>query len=157
MKKMFLFIVGRPSFFLFKTKICIGRCLTRYLSISYWDLIKFPYFADTTKRGVRGWRRSKDKVKTRWLYKRKKLRNCLHLLLLQHCNSSNPMIAHTIAIFASSSSWYSIICMLSLTNTKSMAKKTLKERQGTHRRENRCWVVAPQYSYVVCFLYRTLL
>jgi hypothetical protein len=25
--------------------------------ISYWDLIKFPYFADTTKRGVRGWKR----------------------------------------------------------------------------------------------------
>ncbi len=24
-------------------------------SISYWDLIKFPYFAETTKRGVRGW------------------------------------------------------------------------------------------------------
>jgi hypothetical protein len=23
-------------------------------SISYWDLIKFPYFTDTTKRGVRG-------------------------------------------------------------------------------------------------------
>jgi len=26
------------------------------LSISYWDLIKFPYFTDTTKRGVRGWK-----------------------------------------------------------------------------------------------------
>jgi len=25
-------------------------------SISYWDLIKFPYFTDTTKRGVRGWK-----------------------------------------------------------------------------------------------------
>jgi hypothetical protein len=26
-------------------------------SISYWDLIRFPYFADTTKRAVRGWKR----------------------------------------------------------------------------------------------------
>jgi len=25
-------------------------------SISYWDLIKFPYFTDTTKRGVREWK-----------------------------------------------------------------------------------------------------
>ncbi len=25
-------------------------------SISYWDLIKFPYFADTTERGDRGWK-----------------------------------------------------------------------------------------------------
>jgi hypothetical protein len=27
---------------------------TESFSISYWDLIKLPYFADTTKRGVRG-------------------------------------------------------------------------------------------------------
>jgi len=25
-------------------------------SISYWDLIKFPYFTDTSKRGGRGWK-----------------------------------------------------------------------------------------------------
>jgi hypothetical protein len=25
-------------------------------SISYWDLIKCPYFADTTERGDRGWK-----------------------------------------------------------------------------------------------------
>jgi hypothetical protein len=25
-------------------------------NISCWDLIKFPYFTDTTKRGVRGWK-----------------------------------------------------------------------------------------------------
>jgi hypothetical protein len=25
-------------------------------SISYWDLIKFPYFADTTERGDKGWK-----------------------------------------------------------------------------------------------------
>jgi hypothetical protein len=25
-------------------------------SISYWDLIKVPYFTDTTKRGDRGWK-----------------------------------------------------------------------------------------------------
>ncbi len=25
-------------------------------SISYWDLIKFPYFADTIERGDRGWK-----------------------------------------------------------------------------------------------------
>jgi len=34
--------------------------------IWYWDLIKFPYFMDTTKRGVRGWkeaqRQGEDKV-----------------------------------------------------------------------------------------------
>jgi hypothetical protein len=29
--------------------------------ISYWDLIKFPYFAEATIRWVRGW-------KTGWLY-----------------------------------------------------------------------------------------
>jgi hypothetical protein len=29
-------------------------------SISYWDLIKFPYYADTTKRG--GERQGEDKV-----------------------------------------------------------------------------------------------
>ncbi len=35
-------------------------------SISYWDLIKCPYFADTTERGDRGWkevqRQGEDKV-----------------------------------------------------------------------------------------------
>jgi hypothetical protein len=35
-------------------------------SISYWDLIKFHYFADTSKRGVRGWkeaqRQGEDRV-----------------------------------------------------------------------------------------------
>ncbi len=35
-------------------------------NISYWDLIKFPYFADTTKRGDNGWkqaqRRGEDRV-----------------------------------------------------------------------------------------------
>jgi hypothetical protein len=36
-------------------------------SISYWDLIKFPYFTDTTKRGIRGERRPKDRVKTGWI------------------------------------------------------------------------------------------
>jgi hypothetical protein len=25
-------------------------------SISYWDLIKFPSFVDTIKRGVKGWK-----------------------------------------------------------------------------------------------------
>jgi len=39
-------------------------------SISYWDLIKFPYFTDTTERGVRGWkeaqRRGEDWV-TLWI------------------------------------------------------------------------------------------
>jgi hypothetical protein len=25
-------------------------------SVSYWDLIKFPYFTDISKRGVRGWK-----------------------------------------------------------------------------------------------------
>ncbi len=38
-------------------------------SISYWDLIKFPYFTDTTKRAVRGWkeaqRQGEDKVTLR--------------------------------------------------------------------------------------------
>jgi len=29
---------------------------TESFSISYWDLIKFPYFTDTTKRGVKGWK-----------------------------------------------------------------------------------------------------
>jgi len=36
-------------------------------SISYWDLIKFPYLTDITKRGVRGWRRPKERVKTGWI------------------------------------------------------------------------------------------
>jgi hypothetical protein len=35
-------------------------------SISYWDLIKFPSFVDTTKRGVRG---VKGGPKTGWLYR----------------------------------------------------------------------------------------
>jgi hypothetical protein len=35
-------------------------------SISYRDLIKFPYFADTTKRGVK--RRPNERVKPGWLY-----------------------------------------------------------------------------------------
>jgi hypothetical protein len=37
--------------------------------ISYWDLIKCPYFADTTQRGDRGERRPKDRVKTGLLCK----------------------------------------------------------------------------------------
>jgi hypothetical protein len=40
-------------------------------SIPYWDLIKFPYFTDTTKRGVRGWkeaqRQGEDRVTLRYL------------------------------------------------------------------------------------------
>jgi hypothetical protein len=35
-------------------------------SISYWDLMKFPYFSDTTKKGFRGWkeaqRQGEDRV-----------------------------------------------------------------------------------------------
>ncbi len=31
-------------------------------SISYWDLIKFTNIADTTKRGVRGWKEAQRKV-----------------------------------------------------------------------------------------------
>jgi hypothetical protein len=27
-------------------------------SISYWDLIKFPYYADTTERRDRGWKQA---------------------------------------------------------------------------------------------------
>jgi hypothetical protein len=27
-------------------------------SISYWDLIKFAYFVDTTERGDRGWKQA---------------------------------------------------------------------------------------------------
>jgi hypothetical protein len=27
-------------------------------SISYWDLIKFPYFVDTTEGGDRGWKQA---------------------------------------------------------------------------------------------------
>jgi hypothetical protein len=38
-------------------------------SISYWDLIKYPYFADTTERGDRGWkeaqRQGEDRVNLR--------------------------------------------------------------------------------------------
>jgi hypothetical protein len=41
-------------------------------SISYWDLIKFPYFPDTTERGDRGWnqrvifRITLSSFKTKW-------------------------------------------------------------------------------------------
>jgi hypothetical protein len=28
------------------------------LSISYWDLIKFPYFVDATERGDGGWKQA---------------------------------------------------------------------------------------------------
>ncbi len=37
------------------------------LTLSLW-IIKFPYFMDTTKKGVRGERRPQNKVKTRWIY-----------------------------------------------------------------------------------------
>ncbi len=34
-------------------------------SISYWDLIKFPYFVVTTKRGVRGWKEAQRQNENR--------------------------------------------------------------------------------------------
>jgi hypothetical protein len=41
--------------------------------VSYWDLIKFHYFAYTTERGDRGWkqaqRQGEDRVRTGWLYR----------------------------------------------------------------------------------------
>jgi hypothetical protein len=34
-------------------------------SISYWDLIKFPYFTDTAKRGVREWKEAQSQGEDR--------------------------------------------------------------------------------------------
>jgi hypothetical protein len=65
------------------------------LSISYWDLINFPYFADTTERGDRGWKEAQiqgaDRV-TLWTtlapnsfkYKIIPLLSSKHLITLPH-------------------------------------------------------------------------
>jgi len=41
------------NYYNYSRTLCI-KCW--YLSISYWDLKKFHYFADTTERGVWGWK-----------------------------------------------------------------------------------------------------
>jgi hypothetical protein len=46
---------------------CSRTLCIKWFSISYWDLIKFPYFTNTTKRGVKrgGERRPKDRMNLR--------------------------------------------------------------------------------------------
>jgi hypothetical protein len=67
--------------------------------------------------------------------KEKKLGNCLKLILLQHCNSLNPMTTHTIAI-STSSSWYFTTCVLNSADIKSMAKQNSeKKTRYPHKRK----------------------
>jgi hypothetical protein len=59
-----------PEFHPVATIIPLEPCaLNAEFSISYWDLIKFPYFVVTTERGVRGWkeaqRQGEDRVTLR--------------------------------------------------------------------------------------------
>jgi len=61
------------SYYIIPLKPCaLNAEIQRFVlsfSISYWDLIKFPYFTDSTKRGVRRWkeaqRQGEDRVNLR--------------------------------------------------------------------------------------------
>ncbi len=63
-ERLHCFYIDFHCFYLYTTIIPLEPCalnaeiqlLVLSFSISCWDLIKFPYFTYTTKRGVRGWK-----------------------------------------------------------------------------------------------------
>jgi hypothetical protein len=65
------------------------KCLS--FSISYWDLIKFSHFADTTERGDRGWKQAQRHSEDR-----------LILLILVTLKSARPMLEFWATILVSS-------------------------------------------------------
>ncbi len=59
-------------------------------SISYWDLIKFPYFVDITEKGDRGWKQAQtqgeDRV-TLWVSLLSQLLICCKTLYVHNLKS----------------------------------------------------------------------
>jgi hypothetical protein len=52
-------------------------------SISYWDLMKFPYFTDTTKKGLKGWKEAQRQGEDRVILRISLIQLIISCLMMQ--------------------------------------------------------------------------
>jgi hypothetical protein len=108
------------NYYNYSRTLC-NMCWRFNTQISYSDLIKFPYFADTTKRGDKGWK--KQRVTLWILY-------CFAKITSNLCQTGQVLCIQKTGPGAMYPPWFRCPCVRSSTTWKPKAETTLKKSKS---------------------------